>query len=558
MAEITNANDVSAEKDDSMDIASLLKGAETTEPAKEEEKEKELTPLERMGLAKESQNKGLVVNNSDLKSDDTKELKQKPISDAVDESNVYLSDMDEKIKTAKDIVVIKKPKNKVEMAQLMEQIETLSKGNTISDKDIFVRKKTAKELNAEEFGETTKKDTNGELTEEDILDGAVSSMGDDEDEPEISEEKKKLIEVIIDKTGLGGQIFFTDEEKEKIQHATEIRLKEIEEVDISTVKVRQANKPFLQSVKEYQMASSMVPVVFPASRFKAQMVGLSYGEIGDICFNSENITYEQVRKRLTIIYNKMVNPSIKFEGFEDFLTKFAYIDIDIALYGLIVATFPEVDDITMQCRNPKCNASFSHSFSPRNLIRWDKIDEKFMTELKTIVDNPDPEYSNELAENSPTRLYKRIKLPYSGFLLDIGIASSYDYLNEIIDNSVGDKFEKDHPDDVNGILQMNTIFLSLIRKVYIPGDDGYYTEYSNYEDKIQSLYYIKPEEIQIIISILNKYTTSYTPIFELRDIKCPNCGMVTKRISADLNTMVFQKYQRQMSSSLNIENISVL
>lgn len=543
----------SVEKDDSMDLMSLIKGNEKEETADavvEEKKEKELSPLEKAQLAKEN-GKGLVVDNNEMKDEsDPSQLKNKAMDDADMESKAYMDDMDEKIKVANNIVVIKKPKNKMEMASMMDQIEILQKGGTLPLEGAFVREKTAEEMNAEEFG-TAPAAANESA---DAEDPNVADV--EEEEEEISEEKRKLVEVMIDKTGLGADIFFSDEEKEKLQHATEIRLKEIEEVDISTIKIRQANKPFLESVKEYQMASSMVPVVFPASRFKAQMIGLSYGEIGDITFNTENVSYEQVRKRLTIIYNKMVNPSIKFDSFEDFLTKFAYVDIDIAMYGLIVATFPEIDEITMQCRNPQCGASFSHSFAPRNLIRWDRMDEKFMTVLKEIVDNP--EKGDELVSESPTRVSKRIRLPYSGFLLDIGITSSYDYLNEIINNSVGDKFEKEHPDDVNGILQLGNIFLSLIQKVYVPGEDGYYTEYSEYEDKIQALYYIKPEEIQIISSILNKYNSSYSPVFELRDIKCPNCGMVTKRVNADLNAMVFQKFQRQMSSSLNIENISVL
>ena len=75
---------------------------------------------------------------------------------------------------------------------------------------------------------------------------------------------------------------------------------------------------------------------------------------------------------------------------------------------------------------------------------------------------------------------------------------------------------------------------------------------------IQALYHIKPEEIGILSSILQKYTNDYSVTFELTDIVCPHCGTKTKRIPLDINYLVFLKYQRLMSTDVNINNISVL
>jgi 4-hydroxy-3-methylbut-2-en-1-yl diphosphate synthase IspG/GcpE len=75
---------------------------------------------------------------------------------------------------------------------------------------------------------------------------------------------------------------------------------------------------------------------------------------------------------------------------------------------------------------------------------------------------------------------------------------------------------------------------------------------------IHALYHIKPEEVAIVSSILQKYTDSYSVSFELQDIVCPHCGRKTKRIPLDINYLVFLKYQRLMSTELNIDNISVL
>jgi hypothetical protein len=176
--------------------------------------------------------------------------------------------------------------------------------------------------------------------------------------------------------------------------------------------------------------------------------------------------------------------------------------------------------------------------------------------MRDIVECKAVDYE-KLFEDSPTRTHVRYKLPLSGFIVEVGIASSYDYLYSIVDNVLGDKFSTDHPDDVNGILQLNTTMLSLIRAIYVPDGDEY-IEYTEFEDVIQALYHIKPEEIQILSSLLQKVNDNYSTAYELTDIVCPHCGQKTTRIPIDINSLVFLKYQRLMSTSLDISNITVL
>ena len=520
-------------RDTGLDVSSLLK-ANKEEPIKKE------TALEKMKREKAEHGGGLVVDNKELaeKSGEKELIANKAEHDAMSEADEYMAEQDRMIAAAKNVHFDRAPKSQLELASAMDAISDASKSEEIMSGEkvatVSLNTQETEEKSSEEF----KKET--------------------EESNKVDEERKAIINVLIDKTGLGGDFKFTDEEKEKISSSTEIRLKEVEEMDLSTITVKKADKSFLESVNEFQISSSKVPVVFPASRFKAYMTGLSYGEMGDISLNNENVTFDQLQKKLTVIYNKMINPSIgNFESFEDFLKKFAYIDIDLAVYGLVVATFPEIDDIPLTCNNETCKRSFNHKYSPRTLIRFNNANEKFLNAMKDVVECQAAD-SDKLIESSPVRVHKRIRLPLSGFIVEIGIASAYDYLYTIVDNIIGDKFKDDHPDDVNGILQINATLLGLIRAVYVPSDDGSYTMFDEFEDMINALYMVKPEEISILASLLQKYTDSYTVDFELFDIKCPHCGTETKRIPLDINSLVFLKYQRLMSTEIDIDNISVL
>lgn len=546
--EVVNSEDMDKdiERDEDMDVLSLLKSSKNEEQPKEKPK----TNLERMKEAKANGSLGQIVTRQDLEKgsrEDEIVAKSKDEDDAINDATAYNAEQDKLIQAARNLKIEKMPTNQMEMVAMMDSLTDIANNpqalHDEKNKEFF-RQKTEEDIENEAKG-IAPVPTNNE---------GVAPV----EENVIDENKQKLVNILIDKTGFGGEFKFTDDEKEKIFSATEIKLTEVEEVDLSTIKVKKSEKSFLESVNEFQISSSKVPVVFPASRFRAYMTGLSFGEMGDISLNNENITFDQVHKKLSVIYNKMIDPSIgKFNDFEDFLRKFSYVDIDLAIYGLVVATFPEVDDIPLTCNNPKCNNSFNHKFSPRTLLRFEKSDDKFLSAMQEVIDCP-ADKVNELLESSPTQSYKRIKLPNSKFIIEVGIASSYDYLYTIVDNLLGDKFEKEHPDDVNGILQLNSTLLGLIRTVYVPDANGEYVEFSEFEDMINALYMIKPDEVAILSSLLSKYTESYEVNFELTDIVCPHCGTVTKSIPLDINYLVFLKYQRLMSTTVNIENVSVL
>lgn len=520
-----------AERDVSMDVSALIKGSKETEPEQK-------TNLQKMKEARENHGLGMVVDNKALAeaNPDRTIVKNRSEDEGLREADEYVKEQDRLIAAAKQVAVTKQVTTPAEMVSLVDSLDRFAKDGELKVADgdkVMLRMKSEEEIVTEVTQDSIPMD------------------------PIINEEKQKIVDILIDKTGFGGDFMFTEEEREKILSSTELRVREVEEVDIKAIKIRKPSKSFIESVEEFQISSSKVPVVFPASRFRAYMTGLSYGEMGDISLNGENVTFDQLQKKLTVIYNKMVNPSIgKFENFEDFLRKFAYVDIDLAVYGLVVATFPEVDDIPLTCNSHNCGKSFNHKFSPRTLLRFEKSNDKFLSAMKDVIECAAVD-ADTLVEQSPTRTSQRIKLPYSNFIIEIGIASAYDYLYTIVDNMIGDKFQENHPDDVNGILQINTALLGLIRSVYVPDNDEY-VEYTEFEDMIQALYMIKPEEIAILSSLLTKYQNSYSVNFELRDIVCPHCGFKTPAIPLDVNYLVFLKYQRLMSTSVNVDNITVL
>lgn len=573
MAEINNENvgasTPSINRDTTMDIASLIKTAKQEEtPAPTvttpitapegdvQEAVKHKTKLEQMMEAKQNQTLGMVVDNDKLNHDEKVQLKNKTSDDAISDADKYLADMDAQIDAAKKIS-FPRPENPQQMVGIMDALDRAAK-----NPDILKTGEVPAETPTEESKEAVSQDTTAEEkapeTPVEVKDDPeAAKKAEDEKKEEL---KKQVINILIDKTGMGVDFHFDEEEKAKLKTAEEIHVTEVEDIDLATITVKKPERSFVDTASEYQLSSSRVPVVFPASRFRAYMTGLTYGEMADIAFTHENMNFDKANKRLSIIYNKMADPSCgKFDSYDDFLKKFSFMDMQLAIYGIIIATFPEMDDIGMTCNNSKCGQSFSHKFSPRSLIQFDLCDQRFLDGMKEVIDCPIGK-EKELMENSPTMKHKRIRLPDTGLIVEVGFASAYEYLyNGIVDLNDEDKFKDEHPDDLGGALRINAALLSAVRALYVPNDDGSYTMFDKGEDMINILYNVKPNEIRLIVSILDKYATGYSPVFALKDVKCPHCGGVTPIVPIeDLTELVFQKYLRLLNTSLDADSISVL
>lgn len=545
-----------AVRDESMDLASLVKHARDDKEKKEVKEEKKISPLEQLKNHNETSSKGLVVTNEELESGKEQPLKNFAFNDErMGFINKKLNELDSSLEKRKAIVVIKKPETQFEFMTMMEEIDSVEfeDGKAVIkyyDKYDNPVEPTYIRLRTEEdppFDD----DIDRKMIEE-------SLKSNNEEVTKVEDtELKNTVQIIIDKTGLGVDFLFNDEEKDKIFNADEIILKEVEFKDISTFTAVKSDKSFQETVNAYNMSNSKTTVCFPASGFRAQMKGLTYGELGDITLSMDNVTFDQYYKRLSIIYNKMDNISTgPFKSFEDFLKNFAYLDIQMAVYGLYIATQPEVQDIQLRCGNGNCRKTFDWKYSTRSLLRLDRCGKTFLDKMKEIATAPAAEYDN-IRKNSAVCSSKYVELPRSKFVIEMGIVSAYEFLYNFIPVLNEDTFRDIFGEDTNGVYTNNLLLLTTVKSVNVPNLDGSYTRYDGYKDILDAIYNIDPEEIQILIALSSKLTGEYQSVFSFGDVVCPHCKNITHELDVSVDELVFQKYQRLLTTEINVENIQL-
>lgn len=590
-----NGNNIfdNAVKDDAMDLSEFITTPTTQKPTVETspidsalsdntpKSNKELSPLAAELNRKKNAQLGATVTRKEMEDGKERTVFENPMADERRERMKATMDESEMLlKQRAAIIPLKQFESSTEYSQMVHEISLVrfdetgkayfdyekdSNGNNVIPK--FIRLRTENDppyskendyLVMNRDAENARRIADGK---EPIPDSVPLTAKVEDIEHKEEDTKSKTINLIIDKTGLGTDFILSEDERKKMAEANEIRLTQVEVLDIASITTEKPERDsFTGKINTYQLSGSKTTISFPASGFKADMTGLTYGEIADISLSMDAVNVDKYYKRLAIIYNKMKNISNgPFDSFEDFLKNFAYTDISLAVYGLFVATFPEVQTISLRCGRNSCNKTFDWDYATRSILRLDKSDEVLLNKMAELA-SADPNEYEDIYKKAAVRNSKFIKLPYSGYIVELGIASAYEFLYNFIPVIDDETFKQAFGNDINDVYKNNMLLLTTVLSVRIPKNDNpnSYILCEGYKDIVDAIYSISPEEIKIIATMSNKIQTQYQVNYSFGDVKCPHCGNVTKDLDLTIDDLVFQTYQRLISTEIDLTNIQGL
>ena len=412
LSELAAGGVTGAQLDSSIEISALLNAAVAdTQNDVEEVRE---TALQKAKKLKDKQGTGIPMTKEEFVADGQVKKEKLDVEKDIDKK---IEELDSSISAAQNLN-IPKPQSAEALVKTMDVLSDMAEGKGLDEK-------TAKALNMTIKEEGQDKNINyaaGNISprqqaEREEIPADMRSTDDFD--------REDVVQILIDKTGMGSNVILTPEDEAKVVRAKKIIISEVETQELATIKFKAPTKSFSEMISQHVVDTTMTKVTFPASRFAGNMGGLGFGELGDIALSRENITHEKLNKKLTIIYNNLKNASVgTFDNYDAFLTKLAYTDIDFGTFALACSTFPEIDTITLTCNHITCHQNFEHKYSPRNLIRFERMRNAVLRDMKSINSCTSLEESKELFKHSPVSEYKIIKLSFSRYMLEISIASS--------------------------------------------------------------------------------------------------------------------------------------
>ena len=246
-----------------------------------------------------------------------------------------------------------------------------------------------------------------------------------EDETESRGDFNKRYEeavVIIDKTGMGNVIDFTDAEREKLQKVKTIKLKEVETIELQSIKTKKAKVGVADKILQKRNSVRNTNVVLPVSGFTAVMKGCSTFELMGL-INSNAVDVMALVAKWTLVHSKIESTSIGKLNFNNFLNSVSSMEYDMLVYGILCATFPDEDTFPLTC--PKCRTNIEHKYTVRSLLRAEEMSEELASKVKEVADASYTEnMAKECFENSILNTETTIKLPISEFVCTLGVQNA--------------------------------------------------------------------------------------------------------------------------------------
>lgn len=348
----------------------------------------------------------------------------------------------------------------------------------------------------------------------------------------------------------------------------DIIVNEVSEKDLQVSTIIE-NSQIEGIIKPYESGLNDVPITLPLSAYRAVMRPISWMDFIKLVSPTAGTHADNELRQWSVIYKHLKNPSIgPFKSFEDFLKHTKYADRELLMWGLLVATADDEETLALTCPNPKCRASITMKYRPRDIIHLDKelIPAKYQDVHEAPAGSPLAiQLHDELANN-----LKRYRLPDTGIIVDIKEPSAYDFINKklpLIDSLYkrfkpeSDLQDLDYEDPTMAefdFLSANALYIEAMSVVVPnkdPNKDPLQYRYTNWED-IENILTtaLSTDDSAALLKIIQNSKTSTSPVsFRINNINCPRCSHHEDYININNigNTLLFQVSRRLDNIQIN-------
>lgn len=405
-------------------------------------------------------------------------------------------------------------------------------------------KKEFDEWNLKQAAEIKQKEPEVVNDDDSIYDDTTEEDELVDKERDVESFRKKYDEavVIIDKSGMGQVVNFTDDERAKLEKVKKIKLEEVETVSLASLKRKRVKKGSAEKILQKLNTVKTTPIVLPISGITAVMKGCSPFELLGLVSGDAN-SVESLVSKWTLIHSKVETTSIGKLDFNTFLNSVSQSEYEIFVYGILCATYPYEDTFPLRC--PECKTDIEHKYIVRTLLRAEEMSDRLKEAIKKTVDNSYTEESAKACfDSSLLNTTTTFTLPESGFVMSLGMQTAYEFIYDSV--KAIDKLDKKYA--------QAAILSSTVETILTPDpdDEGAYLEVDDTEDKIKLIYNLSEFDLGILGAMINKLVEGMEFNFGLMDINCPNgkCKNHINTVPVDMDSILFHKYQQAMNTTI--------
>lgn len=400
------------------------------------------------------------------------------------------------------------------------------------------------------------------------------------------------LKIIIDKTDLP-EISWTAEEMEKIKKSRSIELNIVEGANIEMAQIEEADGNVIDSIlSTYQRRVNDVTAALPASKYRATFTGLTYPEVIDLTNSREMNTIDSERKKWTICFNHIKNPSIGewrsyiwyidpktkkrvevedasmvpvdietyniISKFEDFMMKTSYLDLEFMLWKILCATAMEKEIISINCHNildngVECGHSYDWIYNPADLLLMDSIMPAVLEEMRITGEAAGSEEILKNYNSSMLRMNNTVTLKTSGLVAIFGHASGYDYLENIYPAIISLDDEEDQTSIISKGLSYT--MLSSVKGFLVPVGDGKYKKVTGINNIIKIITSLDEFDWQTLMKVIELTVKPYAFRYAIRGLVCPKCKYRSSVAIESISKLLFIVAQSISSVQVTLKKV---
>lgn len=364
----------------------------------------------------------------------------------------------------------------------------------------------------------------------------------DEANEKYKSEHPNRADVVIDKTTNANDLGLTQEEHEKLERVRRVRLILVDDEELKNITIERPDENHKADyVKSIEGSVSKYHVPLPMLGDFVGFKGAQIVQMINIVNYEDSTLDETISMKASLIYDKIINGSVirRFDengksrmSYNEFINKFPYQDIDMALYGILCASNMEESATSLTCE--KCSHTWEHHYNIKNLLNLQNLSDYYKKRVGDILSNK----SNDLALGAlyeERRQARRYKSPFTGNIYDVSyptVARAINLLKRIDEN--------------DPVMTYNSaVALYLSRVLVFNKDKGTYVE-------------VTAEETDLLLDTVLTFTNEdmnmlarqirddlyYSPQFEMT-VKCPSCHNEQK-LPLTIENLIFLKAQDSM------------
>lgn len=365
-------------------------------------------------------------------------------------------------------------------------------------------------------------------------------------------EETDTVEVVLDKTGLG-TITFTEEEKARLEKAKKIRLIEVEDKELKTLKVKKKiRKRDEFKILKKNFDKSFSPVMALASGYTCKMKNISAIEAIRMYQRPGRDTANSILEKWSLIYDKIIDISRgPFENIEDFLHHTAFHDYENFVFAMIASSYPTDDAVEFVCDKDLggCGKSFTVDYQNTTMIRQDLIKDNTRKIMGEIINNaPFVDKAREYAEKAPVNFTKRFFIDdTSGIIVEIYIPSVHDIMKNYFE-------EIQNNEELLNTADRDLVILAQgIKSIFVPDyeeDDGSFYQAEGVMAIVETLQDLTTPQLQVITNKTVELTEPYTIRYGFKNVVCPHCKHDFGQYTMNLDSILFQRVQQQVTTEI--------